>query len=167
MSYDRRKVAQHEAGHCAALLMLGHVPARVTADRPSTQLFGLMEHPWQNADELKPEWVRDLGIAILAGPLAEGKRDWPPRWPLEIGSPGDAGQLAACAKYLRWGRAEYDAACVKAEHLVNTRDFGRLVDVITAALVAMDELTADDLRRIVGPERLRRFGIPTPTPTPT
>jgi hypothetical protein len=162
-AYDRKRVALHEAGHVAALALLGHLPRAVTADWPAEGILGFMEHAWGEDDELSPDGVADLVLSIHAGPLAERRSDWPPKWPPRMAEPGDEGQLAACVNYLGWGRPEWEAAFVKAEHLTRSRDFRQVVGLLARALEVHDVLDTDDVCHLIGDERLARFGIDTRT----
>ena len=49
----------------------------MTADRPAERILGEMELDWA-AEGLNPKLARGLMIAILLGPIAEGREDWPP-----------------------------------------------------------------------------------------
>jgi hypothetical protein len=95
VSHDRAMTAKHEAAHCAALVMLGRSPKRVTADWPELGTAGLMEIAW-GEEGITPESARDVALSILMGPRIEGKADWPPNWPPDMSASGDEGQLAAC-----------------------------------------------------------------------
>jgi hypothetical protein len=58
---DRRRVARHEAGHVAALIIGGRLPKRVTADWPHPDRFGQMEVDWGEA--ITREGAADLAIS--------------------------------------------------------------------------------------------------------
>lgn len=160
MAYDRESVADHEAGHAAALVILGRLPWRLTADRPTDRVWGELEQaPYE---EITPESVERMVTMLHCGPINQGKKDWPPKYPGDIGGEGDAGQLAACIRYLGWGRAEYDAAYVEAVAMTNTEEFKALARRIARGLVLKDTLFRDDLRKLLGPEILERYGIDSP-----
>lgn len=165
--YERERVAVHEAGHAASLILQGRLPWSVTADRPTEQLWGSLEIAWDEEGELTEESVERTAIVVHCGPIHAEDKDWPPKYPPPLGEPGDAGQLSACMRYLGWGRAEYEAAYIEAVVLTNTDDFKRLARRIARALVLKDTLDRDDLRKLIGAEALERHGIPDAVPDET
>lgn len=161
--YDRESVAAHEAGHAAALVILGRLPWRVTADaHPSDRVWGQLEQCWDEEGELTRESVERTAKVIHCGPINQGKSEWPPKYPPPLGEPGDPGQLSACMRFLGWDRLEYDMAYIEAVALTNTEEFKNLARRIARALVLKDSLDRDDLRKLIGVEALERYGIPIP-----
>ena len=72
VTMDRRRIALHEAGHTAAWLMSGRVPASVTIDWPEPTIFGQMVRD-PTVDGVNPDSAPDFALCILLGPLAEAK----------------------------------------------------------------------------------------------
>jgi hypothetical protein len=161
-TYHRARIARHEAGHVAGMVLGGRLPCRVTADWPATGTLGEMEMDW--GDGVDPAGARILAVAILLGPLAEHDLPtvWPPDWPPDRDAAGDEGQLAACCRYLKLDEDDYYELVRQAHHTAQSREWNRLCDLIAQALELKDELTADDLRHLLGSELLHKYGIPTP-----
>jgi len=161
-TFDRKQTARHEAGHAAAMILRGRLPRSVSASHAEAGVYGRMDVAWDEEGELDPEAVADLVISIHAGPIHAGDPGWPPRWPPSIGAPGDAGQIAACAKYLNMDRSDWDAAYVEAAALTGNPEFTRIAGLIARALELSDEIDSDGLRRLIGEDRLELFGIDPP-----
>ena len=161
-TFDRKQTARHEAGHAAAMILRGRLPRSVSASHAEAGVYGRMDVAWDSDGELDPEAVADLVISIHAGPIHAGEKGWPPKWPPSLGAAGDAGQIAACAKYLNMDRSDWDAAYVEAAALTGTPEFGRIAALIARALELSDEIDAAGLRRLIGEDRLELFGIDPP-----
>jgi hypothetical protein len=168
VAHDRSATARHEAGHTAAELMAGRLPLSVTADWPKTQIvdgrrhdtFGEMLHDPEEvvmSKAMAPESI----VTTLCGPLAEGVPI--PQWPLESSAgTGDERKLATLATYLELDEEGWDSLVNRARDLTPSRAFRRLVGLITSALERCDELDADDLAFLIGPDARRAFGIREP-----
>lgn len=156
-------VCRHEAGHAAAWLMRGHMPARVVANWPTGRQLGLVEMDW-TATRLDQESGRDLAVSILCGPRAAGREDWPPFWVEMWGDSqpeGDRRHLALTVRYLELDEAGYQELCRESRELAKTYEFDRLVWLIGTALEIKGELNPDELRWVVGQDTLDRYGIDT------
>jgi hypothetical protein len=140
--------------------MLGRLPVSVSADWPEANSAGVMEIAW-GEEGITPESARDVALSILMGPFVEGKTDWPPRWPPDMSAPGDEGQLAACVRYLGMDEGGWDVLMTQAQLLATSPEFLRLVELIARALELKDEMTADDLRWLLGEQILREHGLAT------
>ena len=160
MTYDRHKTSRHEGAHAAASILLGHLPRRVTADRPTEGYYGQLELAW-GPDGVTPEGARLAALVVLCGPMVEqggcGSEEWPPRWPLCVSDDGDAGQVGACVKYLKLDWHGWQELIKEAEALVAEPEFVRLVDLIARALELRDELDRADLRWLIGAERFGEY----------
>ena len=155
----RSRIARHEAGHAAAMIMAGWLPLRATANWPESSALGEVEPDFR--DGLDPVNVRNLAVAILLGPLAEPDlwKPWPPQWRPDRRLRGDEGQLARCVEWLDADEGDYYEMCREAHNLSRRPEFTELVDLISRALELKDELSADDLRWLIGEDRLKRYGI--------
>jgi hypothetical protein len=168
VAHDRSATARHEAGHVTAELMAGRLPLSATADWPDTRVidgvrhdtFGKMLH---DPDEvvmskaMAPESI----VTTLCGPLAEGVAI--PEWPLDRkAGKSDERKLATLATYLELDEDGWDALVSQARDLAADPAFGHLVGLITTALERCDELDADDLAFLIGPDARRAYGIREP-----
>jgi hypothetical protein len=165
VTVDRRSVARHESGHVAGLIIACRwLPRRVTADRPAERILGQMELDWAT-EGLNPKLARGLAIAIVLGPISEGREDWPPAWPLDPDDgDNDARQLGVLADYLKLEEADWGLIVAEARVIATTPTFHRLVGLIGRALELADQLTADDIRHLIGARTCAAYGIdPDPT----
>ena len=159
VTLKRARTARHEAGHCAALLMKGRLPLKATADWPTSTAFGFVQPDW--GEGIDPAGARDLAVAIILGPLAspEMEKPWPPEWRPDPDATGDAGQLGRCVRWLKLDEGDYYEIVNEAHTLARSPEFNELVDLLARALELKDELSADDLRWLIGEDRLKRYGI--------
>jgi hypothetical protein len=160
VTLDRGRVARHEGGHVAALVIVGHrLPRRITADWPTAESFGLTEIDWET-EGINRESARHVAISILCGPLAEGCEDWPPAWPIDRDSEiSDVRQLAVLASYLTLSESGWDELVAEARRLSQSVEFCRLAALIARGLELQDELSADDLAWLIGEKTLTTYGI--------
>ncbi len=159
VTMDRRRVARHEAGHSAASLMSGRVPAEVRIDWPEERLFGYMRRDL-TTDGVNPESAPDLIVMLLCGPLAEGKAGWPIEWPLhKDAADEDARQCAVLADYLGLDEAGWLALVKQANELSKSPAFKHLLGLIASALEKVDTLSGEEIRFLVGPEVCKRYDI--------
>ena len=122
---------RHEAGHAAAALLLG---LKVTSVRAGFHTHSELRdaNPEDAAGETRFEATnndhRQMAIAILAGPMAEGKTAyWPPRWPLSLAPlTPDERQVGDHVQALDLDQAGYDELCDEARALTETPVFKRL-----------------------------------------
>jgi hypothetical protein len=165
LTHDRATTARHEGGHVASLLLDGRLPKRVSADWPRAGSSGVTEPDW--GEGVTRESAMDVAVCILCGPLAEERDDWPPAWLAldadDESQEDDARQLAICAGYLALSEADWHALVGRAQTRVATPEFQRLAGLVARALELKDEITAQDLRDLLGDELLRKYGIPTTT----
>ena len=113
------------------------------------------------ANGLDPASVRDLAVAILA------RADWrsrtispgPRNGPSTEMRAATRANSASCVEWLESRRGRLLRDRPRGPH---SRRFARvheLVDLIARALELKDELSADDLRWLIGEDRLKRYGI--------
>ena len=155
--FDRERIARHEAGHVAGVIMSGHIPAEATADWPAPEIAGLTTSDFTDYG-VNRDTAPDLIVAILLGPLAASKPGWPPEWPLDENSEDrDTRQLAVLADYL--GLTEYGwyERVRHARQVASTRDFNRIVGLVSSALVKLDVLDASQIRYLIGPDLVRKY----------
>jgi hypothetical protein len=161
MTFDRAATARHEAGHVAAAVVCGRLPARVTADWPATDQAGLMVFGWGDYSRAS---LLDRVLIVLMGPMAEVTPGWPPEWPIDPTAPpppaqGDARMLVALVDHIDLDEPGYYALVREANLLAKSRVFKDMLALITAALMMADETTAEDLAWLLGPDRRRRYGL--------
>ncbi len=107
MAHRRDRVAEHEGGHIAALVMLrGQLPQMASADRPAADLSGVVRLSFTH--DTIAEAAEDCGLVFLSGPLAEGTAA--PESPPDSAAPGDEGALAKLSQYLRLDKAGWEAS---------------------------------------------------------
>jgi hypothetical protein len=159
VAFDRPGVARHEAGHVAAWLLSGRVPASVTIDWPEPHVFGRMTRD-RTVDGVSPENAADFMLSILLGPLAEAQPGWPPEWPLDPHAKDqDARQLAILADYLDLDEDGWFSLVKQAQYVAKSEAFKRMVAVIASALERVDSLSAEEIRYLVGPSVCATYGI--------
>jgi hypothetical protein len=159
VTVDRQRTSLHEAGHTAGLLIACRwLPKRVTADRPAERVLGRMELDWETK-ALEPKLARGLILAILLGPLAEECE--PPTWPLDVEVDGDERHLALLAAHLRLEETDWRMLVTEAELIATSPTFQRLVRLLSRALELVDELSADEIRDLIGPRTCATFGLST------
>jgi hypothetical protein len=157
--FDRPRIALHEAGHVAGLLMSGRVPARVSIDWPEAKSAGLTSNDFE-AYGVSRDSAPDFIVAILLGPLAEAQPSWPPEWPLDQDATDrDARQIAILAEYGRLDERGWYSLVRQAHEIASGAAFKHLVFVIASALEKLDELDSEQIRFLVGPETCRTYGI--------
>jgi HK97 family phage prohead protease len=138
--HEHRRLAAHEGGHAAAALLLGldvdsaHAPYWTLEDC----LTGDPDEPAGQVNIPAGEWDRDprsTAIAILAGPICDGRVDWPPKWPLTLApvTPDDA-QVGELVKRLDLDRAGYGELIQDAYRLTISRPFERLHNAVSHLL---------------------------------
>ncbi len=166
MTYRRDRVARHEAGHAAALIMGGRLPTKLTAASWPWNglLHGQMEADWSDV-EVVPHVAVEVAVAVLMGPLAAEEPGWPPEWSeLDREAPGDLGQLSSALILLKTTEDDYKALVEDAKTLAGTAAFQRLVRLISRGLELKEELDAADLRQLIDERTLRAFNVdPEPT----
>jgi hypothetical protein len=159
LTVDRQRVAVHEAGHVAGLIIACRwVPERVTADRPDERTLGRMTLNWSTRG-LNPKLARGVALAIMLGPIAEGSE--PPAWPLDPDGDNDARQLALLADYLKLEEADWRLLVAEAQTISIAPAFQRIVGLISRALELADELSAADIRELIGARTCAAYGIST------
>ena len=156
-------IAEHEARHAAAGLLLGMPVHSARADAVDDRLGLVM---------LGPGPARDWAVAVLVGyPFRDG---WPPDWPQSSGDGrGDESLLADFVADVRLDRAGWRALCSEARALVGTPEFRRLAAAITEPLLEGRVLDRGDLlalkRRCERPRQVGRsvaLRLPPPRPRP-
>lgn len=160
MTLDRRRTARHEAGHVAAIILtLGRLPKLVRADWPHELTYGSVVFPWPE-DRATQDLIGEFVVCVLVGPLAVQQPDWPPTWPPDRdAASGDERQLGAAVSLGNIDEAGWDRLVEQATAMARSPDFNRLVDLIGRALELAEVLSAADLVRLLGPERLAEYGI--------
>jgi HK97 family phage prohead protease len=155
--HQHRKLIDHECGHAAAALLLGIPVESITApywrledvaggdpDDPA----GKVVTPAIDA-ESDPDAARRYALTLLAGPLADDRADWPPRWPLSsVPTPGDETQLGRLVKALELDRAGYAQLVQDAFALTTLRDFERLHAGLSHLLEEHGQIDAVTARRV-------------------
>jgi hypothetical protein len=144
-----RALAWHEAGHAAALCVVGWPPAWVRIDWPSDSLLGSVGPDWESRDP-DERTMRELLVSVLQGPISDGERrisDWPilpEQW--KAGNRRDAEQAAFIAHYLGIDRAaDWGWFVFKAQRLGRTRRFRELVVAIASELERVEVLLRPEL----------------------
>jgi hypothetical protein len=162
VTVDRRRVAVHESGHTAGLVIACRwLPKRVTADWPADRVLGQLGVDWSTKG-LNPKLVRGLMLAILLGPIGEGCE--PPAWPPDPDVERDERQLALLADYLKLQETDWRLLVTEAQVISTTPTFRRLVALLSRALELADEVSADDIRDLVGARTCATYGLdPGPT----
>jgi hypothetical protein len=156
---DRARLARHEAGHVAAWLMSGRVPASVTIDWPEPKILGQMTRDL-TTDGVNPDTAPDFILSVLLGPLAEAQPGWPPEWPLdENASDQDARQLHLLADFVGLTEEGWFSLVKQANEITKSGQFKHLVAVIASALERVDELSGEEIRYLVGPSICATYGI--------
>ena len=123
----RRRLCEHEAGHCAAALIGGlDVREAWAGDHDVTvepsdpdQAAG---HVLMAVDRDDPGEVREHAIAVLAGPMCDGAPYWPPRWPLLGPMTSDERQLAQDVEALALDKKGYSELVADAYERTTSRD---------------------------------------------
>jgi hypothetical protein len=143
-------VIVHEAAHAAAFLSLGIPVRELHADSPT---YG---------GQCKPDLSLDfdgvaVAVAILAGPMSNGGE--PFAWPPRMESRGDEHALANLVKLGKLSESGYQIAIQFVRHLFDEPRFKGLNALLVAALERRDTLTAEDIRQLMGPERIEFYGL--------
>jgi Caudovirus prohead serine protease len=125
--YDEQQLRLHESGHASAALLLGLEVSSIHTNgghdgntAPGETLIG-----YTSADH------RDMALAILAGPLAEGRTA--PRWPLAA-TTTDQQQLGEHVRELHLDESGYAELCDQARDLTASAPFKQLHASIVTAL---------------------------------
>lgn len=148
--HGHQRLCGHEAAHAAAAMLLGLEVVETWAD-----FHTLAELEHANPDDpagaslLADPDPRCAAIATLAGPLEDGRPDWPPRWPLSLAptSPDEA-QLATFVKRAGLDQDGYRVLVRDALELTASRDFERLAVAIGHALETQGRLDRRELKQI-------------------
>ena len=152
-----RKLAQHEAGHAAGALLGGLTISEAAARFASFASF-LQEpdDPDEAAGEVvietsgvrdDPDRMRALAIAVLCGPLCEGKAA--PTWPLSLAPmSSDERQVGDLVRRLDLDQRGYAALVQDAHELVCSREFDRLHVVVAELLERHGSLAGPTLERV-------------------
>jgi hypothetical protein len=155
----RVRLARHEAGHVAGLILSGRVPAQVSADWPYEGVHAVTTLDFSD-DGVNPDTAPDFALMILLGPLAEEREGWPLTWPIDRNADSrDAQQLAVLADYMGIGAAGWRELVRQAEEVAAGAAFKQLVNVIASALEELEELDGEQVRYLVGDAVCRRYGI--------
>jgi hypothetical protein len=156
---DRARLARHEAGHTAGLILTGRVPAWVSADWPFEGIQGVTTLDFSNGG-VNPDTAPDFALMILLGPLAEERAGWPLEWPLDPDAASkDAQQLAFLVGYMGIGPAGWRELVRRAEEVAASAPFKQLVNLIASALEELEELDSEQVRFLIGPEVCRTYDI--------
>jgi hypothetical protein len=147
-------VANHEAGHAVACVLLG---IGVTGTRidwgPDGCLGGTTSlHP-DYLDDLDKDKARDLMVMHMAGWIMED-RDLPEWPPSRTAHQPDERHMAAFSDYLKLTEASWHGVCAEAYRFTTTDEFMRLWRAVTGLFEYTPELDEAGLRiarRIGGP----------------
>jgi hypothetical protein len=156
---ERELTCRHEAGHVAALVMVGRLPRQVRVDRPDVDLAGVVHLDLGDVDH---QLALDMIVVILLGPMSEPRAGWPPEWPIDPDDPEEEiAKLSTLAAYLDLEEADWWSLVRQANHLLGSPAFLRIRGLIEAALSRIPALDAGQLRRLLGPDLLHTYGIAT------
>lgn len=154
---DRRWTSRHEAGHVAAMILtVRRLPEITHADKPHDLAYGSTVFPWPEGRATQ-DLLGEFAVSVMAGPLAVG--DSIPDWPPDRQARGDERQLAAAVSLGNLDEDGWHELVEQARAMARSPEFTRLVDLIARALELNETLTDDDLRRLLGPDRLAELGI--------
>jgi hypothetical protein len=97
-----RRIAEHEAAHCAAAIVLGFDPERAVVHLNDPDSPGHVSVPLGETD--RERW-RDVAKFVLAGRCVDPGHtpDWPPQ---KSSGSHDERILAAIVEGLRWTKAD-------------------------------------------------------------
>jgi HK97 family phage prohead protease len=152
--HGHRRLAEHEAAHAAAALLLGlHVqearaPFHTLADLEDgdpNDAAGQVLLAGPDGDDGR----RKVAIVTIAGPLENSRAGWPPTWPLSnTPTHGDEADLVEGVKALGLDRTGYADLVQDALKLASSRPFERLRLAISHALEQHGQLDEIALRRL-------------------
>jgi hypothetical protein len=147
-----QSLAEHEAAHVSAALVLGvpvvevHAPYRTLEDRMQRMDRGEQDAGMVTVKESDP---RKLALVLLVAPFEDGDAHWPPSWPLpSVPAYGDEADLCRHVKALGLDRAGYHALIQEALELAMSDEYRRLHVAFTHALERHGRLDAEGVRLI-------------------
>jgi HK97 family phage prohead protease len=159
-----QKLCEHEAAHAAAALLCDLDVAEVRADfhdlngvAPANpdDAAGFVELG-AGAD------ARARAIAVLAGPLGEGRPNWPPAWP-PTPDTDDGRQLCTYAKEAHLDRTGWSQLVADTHKVVTSRPFDRLHTTISELLEQGHVLDAPTLDRLKTAATLEHMALKATT----
>jgi HK97 family phage prohead protease len=139
-------VAEHEARHAAAGLLLGLDLTKASADADGT---GRVLPSWDRLDVGDPDIARKAATMIVVGPL--GDDGWPPAYPSKGAATKDERQLAVLAEHLGLDEGGWSRLVTEAWRLAGTREFELLEHAIEHLLSqghVLDERTLNHVKAI-------------------
>jgi hypothetical protein len=154
---EHRKTCHHEAGHAAAAMMLGldvegvHAN-RIDVENPPPRGTSIGATGVRRPDITDIDSMRTHALMVLAGPMNEGKPDWPPRWPLPRPTSQDEHDLSYLVTMMDMEEPEYSALVKEAKSLVARPEFNLLQMGVAHLLEAghrLDRSALSEVKAIV------------------
>jgi hypothetical protein len=157
---ERATTIRHEAGHAAMAVLVGRDVYSVRVDSGFDH-YGLFRcEGTTNVKALQPDVDDAIEFleVILAGHLASGRPNWPPRWPLTEPTPvegraTDEDWLERLVPALRLDEAGYRALTSRAEERFLSAEFSRLEHGIGFALEQFGSLDRNQFAEVVAAVR--------------
>jgi HK97 family phage prohead protease len=139
-----RRVAEHEAAHCAAAIVLGFDPERAVVHLNNPDATGHVDVPLGETD--RNRW-RDAAKFVLAARCFDPGEmpDWPPQ---KSSGSHDERILAAIVDGMGWTEADWRDACTETWELVADREFDRLHKAYTQLLEDGHDLTRHTIQHV-------------------
>ena len=141
-----RSTCWHEAAHAAALCLAGMTPLVARVDWPTKTLAGCVSIDWERNDPT-PDVLREVLLAIVQGPLANGESVDRWDWPISVDTP-DGEQCAFLVDVLKLDQVDWLGIVCKAQRRGRDRTFRRLMVAISNALEAKEVLLQPELQAL-------------------
>jgi hypothetical protein len=153
---DYRATCAHEAGHAAGLVFQGRLPVEIRVDRPTYELAGRVRiDPGEGLDR---DRATDQVVMTLLGPIMEPQADWPPAFPPDSQSEvNDVRALGLLVGYLKLTESDWRELVAAAHRVADDPNFKSMHALIANALEHVPVITGEQLRDLIGPERVARY----------
>ncbi len=131
MTWNAERVAAHEAGHAAMLMVLGVGVRVIDVVGDGAECLGYVAHDLRVTD--RESAIRRM-VSVLAGPLESDPWEQIPKWPLRYDASPDEALLASLADAIELTHKDYDDLVARTIDITLTSEYLALHAAITGTL---------------------------------